>query len=109
MGIVSEHIKTLVAKQVEDNGTVVWFDPERHYESFVRSMVMPDTAVVCFDGSFFGLRHKVESYLTGEKPVLLVVYVPLAPEASHHALVGLEAAGVAMSHRWINYSEKPSG
>lgn len=97
MGIVSQYLQELLAKQVEDNGIVVWFDPEGHYEAFVRSMTLPATSVCCLDGSFFALRHKVESSLNGEKPARLVVYVPTSPEASRHALVELEAAGVVMA------------
>lgn len=97
MGIVSQHLQGLLAKQVEDNGIVVWFDPEKHYEPFVRSLVLPEVAVVCYEGSFFALRHKVDSYLAGEKPARLVVYVPTSPEASGHALVEMEAAGAVLS------------
>ena len=97
MGIVSQHLLGLLAKQVEDNGIVVWFDPEGHYEDFVRTMVMPATTVCCFDGSYFALRHKVESFLVGEKPGNLIVYAKTSPEASQHALVELETAGVVLS------------
>ncbi len=31
MGIVSEYIRNLIAKQVNDNGIVVWYDPEGAY------------------------------------------------------------------------------
>ena len=30
-GVVSEHLVSLLAKQVEDRGLVVWYDPERAY------------------------------------------------------------------------------
>jgi len=34
--------------------------------------------------------------MDGEEPPRLVVYVPMAQEQTHHALIELEAAGVVM-------------
>jgi len=31
MGIVSEYVRNLIAKQVDDNGLVVWYDPDGTY------------------------------------------------------------------------------
>ena len=35
MGIVSEYIHDLIARQVEDNGLVVWYDPDGIYSEVV--------------------------------------------------------------------------
>ena len=31
LGIVTEHLISLIAKQVNDNGLVVWYDPDGEY------------------------------------------------------------------------------
>ncbi|KFD42572.1 hypothetical protein HY02_00315 [Peptococcaceae bacterium SCADC1_2_3] len=31
MGIVTNYLKKIIARQVEDHRLVVWFDPEGHY------------------------------------------------------------------------------
>jgi hypothetical protein len=95
MGIVSDAIRSLIARQVDDHGIVVWYDPERHYASLVPDLGLADASVVTYGGSFFALRHQVESLLAGPERPRLLVYVPLAPEQSEQALAELEAAGGA--------------
>jgi len=36
VGIVSNYLRDLLKKQVDDKRLVVWFDPEGHYRAFVR-------------------------------------------------------------------------
>ena len=45
MGKVAENLLNLIAKQVEDNGIVVWYDPRSEFVPFVNHLA--DTA----DGS----------------------------------------------------------
>lgn len=96
MGIVTEHLRQLIAKQVNDNSLVVWYDPERHYVDVACHLALPDVTVECYDGSFFMLRHKIEPLMRGLEPPRLVVYVPLDHASTQHALAELEAAGVVM-------------
>ncbi len=49
-----------------------------------------------YAGSCFALRHTVEPLLERTDPPRLVVYVPLARERTHSALIELEVAGVVM-------------
>jgi len=35
-GIVTEHLISLIAKQVNDNGLVVWYDPDGAYAAALR-------------------------------------------------------------------------
>jgi predicted ATP-dependent Lon-type protease len=39
-GVVTNHLLQLIAKQVEDRGLVVWYDPERAFKP-VRSLAEP--------------------------------------------------------------------
>ncbi len=59
MGIVTEHLRQLIAKQVNDRSLVVWYDPERHYADVSCKLALPDETVECYDGSFFALRHRI--------------------------------------------------
>lgn len=98
MGVVSDHLRSLVERQVKERGIVVWFDPEGHYRGFAEDLSLPETAVESYEGSFFELRHRVEPYLSADRdgPPRLVVYVPQAEEDTHNALVELTEPGVVI-------------
>ncbi len=97
-GIVTEHLIGLIAKQVNDNGLVVWYDPDGAYASAMAALNLPDTTVLRYMGSFVQLRWEIDQkhLMEGEEPPRLVVYVPIAQDQTHHALIELEAAGVIM-------------
>lgn len=98
MSIVTEYIRNLVAKQVDDNGIVVWYDPDNAYADAVAALDLPNTTVLRYTDSFMRLRWEIDQrpLLNGEEAPRLLVYVPLAQDQTHHALIELEAAGVIM-------------
>jgi hypothetical protein len=98
LGVVSDHLRGLVERQVKERGLVVWFDPEGDYLEFVEDLSLPETAVERYEGSFFELRHRVEPHLSADTdgPPRLVVYVPEAEEDTHNALVEFTQPGVVM-------------
>lgn len=61
-----------------------------------KELEIPDATVARYDGSFFQLRHDIDSLLRDEHPPRLVVYVPADRHNTHHALVELEATGVVL-------------
>ncbi|GAB6094078.1 PglZ domain-containing protein [Desulfatiferula olefinivorans] len=97
-GIVTEHLIGLISKQVNDNGLVVWYDPDCTYASAMAALNLPDTTVLRYMGSFVQLRWEIDqkNLMEGEGAPRLVVYVPTAQDQTHHALIELEAAGVIM-------------
>lgn len=76
-GVVTEHLVSLIAKQVDDNHLVVWYDAERAYTSAAEGLTLPKTTVARYEGSFFQLRHDIDDLMDGEQAPRLVVYVPL--------------------------------
>ena len=99
MPIVSEYLKDLIKKQVDDKGIVVWFDPEEHYREFIENLTLESTTIIRYKGSFIGLRHEVDLLLNDikmDRPPRLIVYVPVAEENTHNALVELTIAGIVM-------------
>lgn len=96
MGLVSQHVVSLIDRQVQEHGVVVWYDPERAYSGLAANLSLPETTVSRYDGSFFRLRHEIDHLMNGEQPPRLVVYVPMEQADTHHALIELEAAGVVM-------------
>ena len=98
MGPVSRLLIQRIAEQVERHGIVVWYDPGGQYRELAEQLdrELPDTTLALYRESFFELRHEVDHLLEGEDPPRLVVYVPLDPAETHHALVELEVAGVVM-------------
>ena len=99
LGIVSEYLKQLVAKQLEDYGLVVLYDPEKTYGSVVHELSWPNTTVACYDGSFIKLRKEIDPLLKDSQPPRLVVYVPVEREQTNAALIELDSAGVVMEPR----------
>lgn len=103
MGIISDHIKELVKRQVDEKKIVVWFDPERHYEGLIDEISFEGVHKFKYEGSFFGLRHRIHPLLEDIDPPNLLVYVPLAEEETHYALAELTVPGEVMKpgqHPW---------
>lgn len=98
LGIVTEHLISLIAKQVNDNGLVVWYDPDGVYAAALPSLTLPDTEVLRYKGSFIQLRWEIDQkhLMDGEEAPRMVVYVPMAQDQTHHALIELESVGVIM-------------
>ena len=98
IGLVTNHLRDLIAKQVEDNGLVVWYDPDGTYSEAIESLILPNTTLLRYEGSFVQLRWEIDQkkLMDGEEPPRLLVYVPAVQDRSHHALVELETAGAVM-------------
>src|SRR3954452_19836375 len=96
MGPVSDILREMVARQVDENGIVVWFDPEGFWRQLARSLQIPSTQVAIYEGSFFALRREVASLLSGENKPRLVVYVDRDEQDIDHALIELIASGAVM-------------
>ena len=99
MAVVTEHLTQLIAKQVDDKGLVVWYDPEQAYGSAAAELTLPKTTVARYDGSFLKLRKEIDHLLNEGQPPRLVVYVPIEREKTHSALIELDFAGAIMQPR----------
>jgi len=99
MPVVTEHLFQLIAKQVEDRGLVVWYDPEQAYGEAARELTLPNTTIARYEGSFFKLRREIDHLLNNEQPPRLVVYVPLERTETNSALIELDCAGTIMQPR----------
>jgi hypothetical protein len=53
IGVVTNYLFQLIAKQVEDHRLVVWYDPERAYTAVAAAFKLSNTTVAQYDGSFF--------------------------------------------------------
>ncbi len=96
MGTVVNHLRDLIAAQVAAAGIVVWYDTDGSYAEVVDALSLQDVRFVRYEDSFYALRAEIDDLLDGEEPPRLLVYVPLDPADTHHALAELEAAGVVM-------------
>ena len=96
MGPVTEYVTKLITRAVDDSSVVVWFDPEKHYSSMVKSLDLPGIELRRYAGSYFALRHDLDSLLERDQAPRLVVYVPVAEEDSNNALVELTAIGAVV-------------
>jgi hypothetical protein len=96
--LVTDHLICLIAKQVDEKGLVVWYDPDDVYADAADALDLPDTTILRYKDSFIRLRWEIDQkkLMDGEEPPRLVVYVPMAQDQTDHALIELEAAGVVM-------------
>ena len=46
MGKITDHLLSLVEKQVRDKGIVVWYDPDRTYTRIAASLAVPEATVL---------------------------------------------------------------
>jgi PglZ domain len=99
MAVVTEYLFQLIAKQVDDRGLVVWYDPEQAYGAAATELHLPNTTVARYDGSFFRLRKEIDHLLNNGQPPRLVVYVPIERTETYNALIELDCAGVIMQPR----------
>ena len=53
MGIVTNYLRNPIVKQVDDNGVVVWYDPDRHYTGIASYLEIPNTTITRYKNSFF--------------------------------------------------------
>lgn len=89
MGRVTTYLQQLIARQLDENHVIVWFDPECYYSDFISQLAVPNTHIESYQGSFFALRAAVSPLLDGDMPPRLLVYIPLAQEATEDALIEL--------------------
>lgn len=94
MGVITETLTKLIAGYVRDHGLVLWFDPERHYESIASKLDAGQERVAAFRGSYYQLRREVEPFLRGLEPPKLLLYLPVAWEDAQGPLAELLALGV---------------
>ena len=99
MAVVTESLFQLIAKQVDDKGLVVWYDPEVAYGDAAAELYLPNTTVARYNGSFFQLRKEIDHLLDDGQPPRLVVYVPIERTETDSALIELDCAGVIMQPR----------
>lgn len=114
MGRVTDYLISLITKQVDSKGIVIWYDPEGVYKEVVDGASFPDTTVLKYEDSLFRLKRQVEPYLEfiTEKggpredcdvPPRVLIYVPADRKETQYALIEAESAGVVMepgAHPW---------
>ena len=100
-------LQSLIRKQLDDHGLVVWYDPEGHYREVVPRLGLGETGILSFEDSYIRLRAALEPWLEWtdelgqpvpdrESPPGVLVYVPKSREGNGHILVEAEAAGVVL-------------
>jgi PglZ domain len=99
MAVVTESLVQLIAKQVNEKGLVVWYDPEQAYGAAAAELSLPNTTVARYDGSFLKLRKEIDHLINDSQPPRLVVYVPIERTETNSALIELDCAGVIMQPR----------
>jgi len=107
MGKITEEVLSLVKKQIDERGIVVWYDPEKAYTSLVCGLSDQGIAVIQYEEGLFKLREKLEPHLEfvdaegqmkpdADIPPRVIIYVPFAREETEYALIEAETSGIVM-------------
>ena len=76
MTILRAALTEQLAQKVQRYGLVIWEDREGEYRDVASSVVTEDVRFEPFNGSWYELRRRIESAVSGERPPRLVVYTP---------------------------------
>jgi hypothetical protein len=96
MRVITETIEKLIADDIRDHSLVLWFDPERHYETIVTSLRAGQERTLVYAGSFYKLRLEAEPFLRGFDPPKMLVYIPLPWEQAEEPLIEMLSFGVTL-------------
>jgi len=104
VGIVTEKLIAILREQIDQRGTVVWFDPARDYAGVAAALTIDQVGaetILRYDPGvgFFDLRHTLESIWQSielNAAPKLLIYVPLAQTETHHALIEYQVGGGVM-------------
>ena len=96
MGVVTETLTQLIVQHVAEHGIVMWFDPERYYESVAASIAQPGWHFITFKDSYYQLRAEVEPLVRGFDPPKLLIYLPVEYSAAKEPLTELLAFGTSL-------------
>lgn len=103
MGPISQYLRNKLATELRAHQVVVWYDAAGAFESFVRSLQIPRTRILTYEGSYFGLRRDAEDLLASlrdGKPASeqLLLYIPRAPlDPKKNILLPVEVVGTVFS------------
>ncbi|NLF02165.1 MAG: PglZ domain-containing protein [Anaerolineales bacterium] len=92
---VTEKLAELILDQVQQHGTVVWYDPDGTYEGALEAIETAlkrrwSKAQFCSYAagcSFLALRHGLEAAMSGRQPPRAVIHLPMCSADADHALI----------------------
>jgi len=96
MGKLTDYLTSLLNRHLDEHGFVVWFDPERHYETIVKALPLDSAECFLFNGSFFALKHQVEPALSQKERPRALVYIPKGKNETRNATIEIEKAGCVL-------------
>ncbi len=99
MGIVTDYLIDLVQRQVDEHGTIIWFDPLVTYIELSKGLTLPQTQVALYNGSYLELRRSLDPAMNdiqSDIPPRLLIYAPFDRSSSEHNLDEFIFAGAVM-------------
>lgn len=97
MGIVSEYLTTIIAREIAAHKIIMWYDADPNFAKFIESTQFADAQVAGFGDTFLLRETKFASPLAVISPRRCWFYVPLDQARNHDALVEAEAPGMVIS------------
>ncbi len=98
MTILREVLTKQLAQKVQAHGLVIWEDRRGEYKDVASSVAPEGVRFEAFDGSWYELRQRIESAISGTKPPRLVIYTP-APAKDDDPLAEVREAAEKFPRR----------
>jgi len=106
LGRLSQRVRALLTRNLDRQGLVVWYDPQRAYGELLDRLDL-DAPVVRYDDGLFRLRERLEPVMEwvqedgslrpeALRPPRLLVYLPMERSGSEYALVEAETSGAVV-------------
>jgi len=93
MSKIAQHLSKIISEHCQENGIVVWYDPDSIYLPLLPQLVLPDIPLFQYHGSFFKLRYQIESMLARDELPRLLIYIPMRRQETEYAMIEAEKAG----------------
>lgn len=116
MHALHEYLCRQLREMLEQRRVIVWYDPEREFESFIDRELAPKESEISglekvllgnapvwmarYAGSYFALRFAVEPIVAMDSPEPLIIYIPGKDRDMHGSvLMEMEKGGVCFEPR----------
>ena len=91
--LIKNYLEKLIKKQSDENGIVVWYDPEGDYKSMVSEIDWGSIPIIKYEGSYYDVRFKAEQYFENIERRKVLIYSNIKRDTNLFPLIELEKAG----------------
>ena len=91
--LIKNYLEKLIKKQIDENGIVVWYDPEDYYKSMLSEIDWGTVPIIKYEDSYYDVRFKAEKYFEKIERCKVLIYSNIKRDTNLFPLIELEKAG----------------